>query len=92
MQFATFFKYGAGHVPGSNPPKFNGPKRLIPALGSDGVLPLDGRWGLIRCADEARKECKRRGFAGFTIERGRNFWDSHDVRALEVVRGKGDAR
>lgn len=87
MIFATFYKPSTGYVPGSIPPRFSPDHvKLIEALGSDGVAVFDGRWGIERCATEARRICKARGFHGFTIETGPRFTDSRVVRKLEKVK------
>lgn len=83
MQFATFYKPSTGYVAGSIPPRFDGPKTPIPALGSDGVAIFDRRYSMARCVSEARAICRKHGFIGFTIERGESFTRSNIVRKLE---------
>ena len=86
MQFATFYKLSTGYINGSIPPRFS-PDHIkpIPALGSDGVAVFDGRFSIGRCATEARDICRKRGFIGFTIERGARFTDSRVIRPFEAV-------
>jgi hypothetical protein len=85
MRYAQFFVMSTGYVPDSIPPRFNAANVVpIEACGSDGVHILDGRYGLARCANVARAECKRRGFAGFTIMQGETFSRSRCLRELEV--------
>lgn len=86
MQFATFFKLSTGYVAGSIPPRFDGERVPVEALGSDGVAIFDGRFGLNRCAAEARELCRRRGFIGFTVSRGESFTQSRIVRGYEAVK------
>jgi len=85
MRFAVFHKLSTGYVDGTIPPRFDGPKVPIPALGSDGMRIFDGRFGMSRCASEARAICKARGFAGFTIEAGASFTQSRVIRAFEAA-------
>lgn len=85
MQFATFFKPSTGYVAGSIPPRFDGEVVPVEALGSDGVAIIDGRFGLSRCAAEARAICRRRGYIGFTISRGDSFTRSRVIRQYEAV-------
>ena len=85
MKFATFYKLSTGYVVGSIPPRFDGEKKPVPALGSDGVAIFDGRFGNTRCADLARDICRKRGFIGFQIEAGSRFTDSHVIRRYESV-------
>lgn len=73
MRYAQFFHASTGYVPGSMPPRFDGERDLVEACGSDGVFPIDGRYGDARAASEARAACKRRGFAGFTLNAGPSY-------------------
>lgn len=86
MQFATFYKMSTGYVAGTIPPRFDGEKEPIPALGSDGVAIIDGRLSVENAANVARDIARRRGFVGFTIERGARFTDSRIARKLELIR------
>ena len=83
MQYTEFYQYGFGTNAG----------KLFPACGSDSVLKFDGRWGLDRCAAEARRHMaalnrgiKRGAYKGFTINAGRSFTDSRIIRKLEIVK------
>lgn len=82
MQFAEFYHPSTGW----NGKDYNGPVTLIPACGSDSVLPLDGRWRVGRCVNAARKVCIARGYHGFTLNSG-SFSNSRQTRALEIVKG-----
>lgn len=88
MRYAQFFILSTGYVPGSIPPRFDAAHVApIEACGSDGVFILDGRYGLSRCADAAREECKRRKkYVGFTIMQGETFSRSRCIREFEAVR------
>lgn len=72
-QFAQFFHRSTGYVEGSIPPRFDGPKTLIEACGSDSVLPIDGRLGIMSAIDEARRVARQRGFPAFEIRFGSTF-------------------
>lgn len=72
-QFAQFFHRSTGYVQGSIPPRFDGPKTLIEACGSDSVLPLDGRLGLMSAIAEARTTALKRGFPAFEIRFGSTY-------------------
>jgi len=85
MRFAVFHKLSTGYVAGSIPPRFDGPAKPIPALGSDGVMRFDGRYSLRHCAALARTACRKRGFIGFTIEHGESFTRSREARPFEYV-------
>lgn len=86
MRYAQFFIMSTGYVPGSIPPRFSADHVApIEACGSDGVYILDGRYGLARCADSARAECKRRKYVGFTIMQGDAFSHPRCIRELEAV-------
>ena len=68
--FAQFYTQSSGW----NGKDYSGPKYLVPACGSDGYLPLDGRLSLDRlCAaaeQHARKLRTVRKHHGFQICRG----------------------
>lgn len=71
---------------GWNGRDFSGPVQLIPACGSDSILPLDGRLSLSSCARLARETCLRRGFQGFTLHAGQmNRPEYREIRPLEIV-------
>lgn len=72
-QFAQFFHHSTGYVPGTIPPRFDGPKTLIEACGSDSVLPLDGRLGLMSAIAQAREVARKRGFPAFEVRFGSTF-------------------
>ncbi len=88
MRFATFYKHSTGYVAGSIPPRFDGEKKPIPALGSDGVYIFDGRYSIDSCATIARDICRKRSFIGFTLESGESFTRSHVVRKLELLESR----
>jgi hypothetical protein len=86
--FAEFYKQSTGYVEGSIPPRFD-PAHVkpIPALGSDGVGPLDGRMGLARLKSEAERQARQRGRIGFVIHRGSSYRDSRPITAFIPVSG-----
>lgn len=55
------------------------------ALGSNGVVILDGRLSLENAAAVARQEGRKRGFFGFHLERGERFTTSRTVRGFEEI-------
>jgi hypothetical protein len=80
MRFAQFYHESTGW----NGKDYGGPVHLIPKCGSDGVLPFDGRWGMDRCVDHARKVARTMpDVRGFTIEVGERYSNSKIVRKLE---------
>ena len=85
MRFAVFHKWSTGYVAGSVPPRFDGEKKPIPALGSDGVAILDARHNLENSAAIARDICRKRGWIGFTIEAGESFSRAWEIRKLELI-------
>jgi hypothetical protein len=57
---------------------------LAPALGSDSVAVLDGRFGLERLAEQSRGILRslaavQPGYCGFTIHRGSRFGEGREV-------------
>lgn len=82
MTFAEFYHPSTGW----NGADFSGPVRLIPACGSDSVLPFDGRWGRERILREARRVCAVRGWNGFTLNAGATYNRSSETRPLEVIK------
>lgn len=53
-------------------------------MGDRSVIILDGRESLRSHIDISRDECIKRGYIGFTINRG-TFTNSHIVRQLEII-------
>ena len=65
-----------------------------PAVGSESVLFIDGRWGMRRIHQLAQKVGRQRGFHGYMLRSGpmnrqedRDFWDS--VREINYYDGEG---
>ena len=84
--FAFFYHNSTGYVTGSIPPAFHPSHiRPIPATGSDSVLYLDARLNLSNAASIAREICKKRGFIGFTLNRGKTILNEKEVRPLELL-------
>ena len=81
MVYAEFQKMSTGW----NGTDYSGPKEPIPALGSDGVMLMDGRWGPERRIIEARKRAEQlnaginKGIVGFRFMTGRSYSDSRPL-------------
>lgn len=85
MIYAEFYHYSTGYIPGSVPPRFDGPKRLIPACGDRSVIILDGRERSDSHHRYAREEAIKRGYQGYTLNKGRNLIDSHAITEIIEV-------
>lgn len=87
MRYIQFFHNSTGYIAGTTPPQFS-PEHVkpIPDCGSDSVLRLDGRFNMSTCVQVAREACRaRRGCVGFTINAGRSYSDSREIRKFEQV-------
>ena len=87
MRYIKFFCNSTGYIAGTIPPRFS-PEHVkpIPDCGSDSVLRLDGRFNMSTCVQVAREACRaRRGCVGFTINAGRSYSDSREIRKFEKV-------
>lgn len=86
MRFAQFYKLSTGYIAGSIPPRFS-PDNVKPieALGSDGVLIIDGRLTLDNARAVAAERCKARGFIGYSIHHGETFSRSRQVAPFRSV-------
>ena len=86
MRFAEFYHLSTGYIEGTIPPRFS-PDHVkpIPACGDRSVLILDARNRMEVSAFAAEKECKRRGYVGFTINEGDSFTRSRLVRPYQGV-------
>ena len=86
MKFIEFYHNSTGYVPGTCPPQFDRDHvRPIPVCGSGSVYVLDGRFSMHRCVDIARDLTKKRGFVGFTINKGETFTRSRVIRQFEGI-------
>jgi hypothetical protein len=86
MDFAEFYHMSTGCVPYSIPPRYeDNMKKPIPACGDRSIIILDGRNNRATHVHIAREECRKRGYVGFTLNSGRTFCDSHEVRPLELI-------
>lgn len=66
--FIQFYSLSTGYIQGTIPPKFDkAHQKPIEALGSDGVLIVDGRWSKSTQHEKAREYAKARGFIGYTL-------------------------
>ena len=66
--FIQFYRLSTGYIQGTIPPKFDkAHQKPIEALGSDGVLFVDGRWSKSTQHEKAREYAKARGFIGYTL-------------------------
>lgn len=81
MKFAEFYHESTGW----NGRDYSGPVKLIPAHGSDSVLPIDGRFSNRHCVSEARAVARRRGFPAFMIMRGARFSDASPASPLYLT-------
>lgn len=80
MYYVEFQKMSTGYIEGTIPPQFDDAhKKLIPALGSDGVQILDGRWGRATMGRVAAQWARDRGFDGWQIWQGETFTRSEPV-------------
>lgn len=75
MRYIQFLQLSTGW----NGKDFSGPKKLIPACGSDGVRIVDGRWSLAHIRNFAERETKRRGYHGFEVWAGQSFTRSQRI-------------
>ena len=79
MRFAEYYHESTGW----NGRDFSGPKKLIPACGSDSVLCLDGRLSLRNCIGVATiGQSHRRDYLAFRIMAGRSFSDARPLTNL----------
>jgi len=72
QRFAEFYHWNVGK------------SGIIPACGSDSVLPLDGRHGLPRAIKAAHDTAKRRGYVAFRVCHG-TFTDNRPLTGLIKV-------
>lgn len=80
MRFVQYYHNSTG---------YSGPVHAIPACGSEGVLPLDGRLSLASCHARAREQARRLravqpGFIAYRIEAG-TYRQSRPVSALVAL-------
>lgn len=77
--WVQYMTLSTGHVAGSNPPRFDGPKTLIDALGSDAVYPLDGRLSEAHMHRDALRRAQRyehfKQWAGYRLCKGPRLFD-----------------
>lgn len=73
--YCRFLTWSTGYVPNSNPPVFEDKYiKPIAMLGSDGVMPLDGRKSLSNLITDCKSNCEKRKVSkpiGFEIVNGR---------------------
>ena len=66
--FIQFYTLSTGYIKGTIPPKFDeAHQKPIEAMGSDGVLFVDGRWSRPTQHAKAREYAKAKGFIGYTL-------------------------
>lgn len=58
---------------------------IIPACGDRSVIILDGRYNMVDNAAISRQECQKRGYKGFTLNKGETFTRSSVIRQIERV-------
>lgn len=80
MRYIQFYHLSTGYIAGTTPPQFS-PEHVKPieVCGSDGVLYLDGRFGLRRCRAEGIFTCIKRGFVGFRIMQGESVLNAVSI-------------
>ena len=83
FHFIEFYHESTGYVEHSMPPRFDGPKALIPACGSDSVYILDGRLSSGNKHSIARQVCHARQFPAYKLHVG-NFKQSTSGGLYEV--------
>jgi hypothetical protein len=81
MIFAEFYHNSTGW----NGKDFSGPVKLIPACGDRSIIIFSPRYKLSELITLTRNECQKRGFAGFTLNRGNSLLQNSQIRELEVI-------
>lgn len=66
-------------------PAANDPDRLIPACGDRAVVVIDARLRMGSIVRIAREECRKRGYQGYSLHRGRGFSNSAVIAAMQEV-------
>jgi len=85
MKWARFWANSTGYVAGSAPPRFEKScVRPTEACGDRAVIRLDGRNSAAALA-LCRRECRARGFVGFTVIAGESLLSAAERRAYEAV-------
>lgn len=74
MRFVQYYQMSTGYIEGTNPPQFDDKyKKPEPALGSEAITILDGRWKrstyLLWAFDDA-KSPRRHRYCGFVVMEG----------------------
>ena len=82
MIYVQFFNMSTGYIEGTIPPRFDKPKKLIEACGTDSVLILDGRNSRHIHLHLARQECIKRGYKGYQLFKGESFTQSSSISEL----------
>ena len=83
--FAQFYAPSTGYVAGSIPPRFDGPRELIPACGDRAVIAIDGRISEWKREHVAHAECKARGFAAYRLMCGDDIRDKRNNGPIRRV-------
>lgn len=87
MIYAQFYTESTGYVPGTMPPSFDGPKRLIEACGDRAVIILDGRERTHAHHLIAEREAVKRGFMAYSLHKGVSFTNSDPITNVIKVQG-----
>lgn len=70
-KYLQFVQLSTGYIEGSIPPRFDeAHKKPIDKCGSDGVMPIDGRFCDATIHQVARSEAPKRGAIGYKIAHG----------------------
>ena len=80
MRYIQFYSLSTGYVEGSIPPRFDGPKEPIPALGTYAVILADARCRMGLTIEVGRRHLATHpNFVGFRVFEGQSFSDSRPV-------------
>jgi hypothetical protein len=61
------------------------PTKLVEACGDRSVIIYDGRMRLSSVTEDARVECRKRGYLAFVLRRGDSFTNSRNICSLQYV-------
>jgi hypothetical protein len=59
--------------------------QLIPACGNDSVYDIDRRLSNRNAISLAYRICKEKGYLGFTLNQGERYYNSREIRPLEII-------
>lgn len=70
--FAEFYTWSTGYIAGTIPPQFGKPE-LITACGDRATIQIDSRLSHDNIKMIAANECKKRGYIGYKILKGKSL-------------------